>query len=127
MDNLANALVNIKNNENAGKSECLVRPASKLIGAVLKIMQKEGFIGDYEFIEDGKAGVYKVQIKGTINDCKAIKPRYSVKKNEFAKWEKRYLPSKEIGILMVSTPNGIITQKEAKALKIGGKLIAYIY
>ncbi len=126
-DNLTNALINIKNNENAGKKECIIKPASKLIGGVLKIIQKEGYIGKYEYIEDGKAGQYKVQLIGKINNCKAIKPRYAVKKDEYAKWEQRYLPSKNLGILIISTPKGLMTQHEAKKAGTGGKLIAYIY
>jgi len=127
MDNLANALVNIKNCESAGKTSCIVKPASKLIGNVLKIMQKEGYIGNFEFIEDGKSGMYEIKLKGTINNCKAIKPRYSVKKDEFVKWERRYLPSKKLGVLVMSTPQGVISHRDAKALETGGKLIAYVY
>ncbi|MEM0372924.1 MAG: 30S ribosomal protein S8, partial [archaeon] len=115
MDNLANALVSIKNAEMMGKKECVIKPASKLIGSVLKIMQRENYIGNFEFIEDGRSGMYRVQLKGSLNNCKAIKPRYSVQKNEFQKWEKRYLPSKELGTLIVSTPNGVISHKESKA------------
>ena len=127
MDNLANTLVNIKNNEAVGKTSCVVKPASKLIGNVLKIMQKEGYIGNFEFIEDGRAGMYRIELKGTINNCKVIKPRYSVKKDEFVKWEKRYLPSRKLGVLIVSTPQGVISHKEAKMAETGGKLIAFVY
>jgi small subunit ribosomal protein S8 len=72
MDNLANALVTIKNCEAIGKKECMIQPASKLIGNVLKIMQKNGYIGNFEFQDDGKAGAYRIQLKGAINDCKAV-------------------------------------------------------
>ena len=127
MDNLANALVNLKNCENATKKESMIKPSSKLIGSILKIMQDHDYIGSMEYIEDGKAGYYKVGLKGHINNCKAIKPRYAVKKNEFIKWEKRYLPAKNFGILIVSTSQGIITHDQAKEQKIGGKLLAFVY
>ena len=127
MDNTADALVNMKNCEMVGKKECLIKPASKLIGGILKIMQKEGYIGTFELIEDGKAGKYQVTLIGKINDCKAIKPRYAIKKDEFTKWEKRYLPSRNLGTLVVSTPKGLMTQKEAKTIGTGGKLIAFFY
>ncbi|NYZ79987.1 30S ribosomal protein S8 [Candidatus Micrarchaeota archaeon] len=127
MDNLANALVNIKNCEEMGKKECVIKPASKLIGSVLKIMQRENYVGNFEFIEDGRSGMYRVQLKGAVNNCKAIKPRYSAQKNEFPKWEKRYLPSKTLGTLIVSTPNGVISHREAKMAGVGGKLIAFVY
>lgn len=126
-DNVTNALVNIKNNENAGKTECTIKPASKIIGSILKIIQKEGYIGKFELIEDGKAGEYKIQLIGKINNCKAIKPRYAIKKDEYMKWEQRYLPSKNLGILIISTPKGLMTQQEAKKIGTGGKLIAYVY
>lgn len=127
MDNTADALVNMKNCEMVGKKECLIKPASKLTGGILKIMQKERYIGTFELIEDGKAGKYQVTLIGKINDCKAIKPRYAIKKDEFTKWEKRYLPSRNLGTLIISTPKGLMTHKEAKIIGTGGKLIAFFY
>ena len=78
LDPLANALSVIKNAEDVGKSACVIRPASKTIGNVLKVMQDLGYIGEFEFIDDGKAGIYNVTLVGRINKCGAIKPRYSV-------------------------------------------------
>lgn len=127
MDTLANALITIKNAEMAGKKECTIQPASKLIGEILRIFQKEGFIGNFEFIDDGKAGKYRVDLLGRINNCRAIKPRYSVKKDEILKWEKRYLPALGVGLLILSTPQGILSNKGAKAANTGGRLLAYIY
>jgi len=127
MDILADALVNMKNCENARKKECTIKPASKVLGAILKIMQKEDYIGNFEFIDDGKAGIYKVQMIGKINDCKAIKPRYSLKRHEVLKWEKRFLPATGFGILIISTSKGIMTHNEARRLHIGGKLLAFVY
>ena len=117
----------MKNCETVGKKECTIKPASKLIGGILKIMQKEGYIGKFELVEDGKAGKYHVTLIGKINDCKAIKPRYAIKKDEFTKWEQRYLPSRNLGTLVISTPKGLMTQKEAKKIGTGGKLIAFFY
>jgi len=64
---------------------------------------------------------------GRINDCGVIKPRFPVKKNEFEKWEKRYLPSPDVGLLVISTSKGVMTHREAKELGIGGVLLAYVY
>lgn len=127
MDNLANALVAIKNCEAIGKKECTVKPASKLIGNVFKIMQKNGYIGTFEYQDNGKAGTYKIQLKGAINNCKAVKPRHSVEKQDFTKWEQRYLPSKTLGILIISTSKGVVTQNEAQELGVGGKILAFVY
>ncbi|KAA0007333.1 MAG: 30S ribosomal protein S8 [Thermoplasmata archaeon] len=126
-DPLANALVAIKNAERVGKRECIIKPASKLIGRVLKLMQDYGYIEVFEWIDDGKAGMFKVILKGNINDCNVIKPRYSIKKNEFEKWESRYLPAENFGILILSTNKGIISQYEAKKEGIGGRLLGYVY
>jgi small subunit ribosomal protein S8 len=127
MDTLANALSTLKNHEALGKTKCEIKPASKMIGSMLKIMQREGFIGDYEFIDDGKSGIYEIALLGKINNCRVIKPRYSVAYNDFTRWEKRYLPAKDFGVLIVSTPHGIVTHHEAKQLHTGGKLLAFIY
>ncbi len=127
VDPVANALINLKNHERALKKECLFRPASKLIGEILKVMQKKGYVGKFEFIDDGREGMYKVDLIGKINECRAIKPRYAVKKGEFEKFEKRYLPSKNLGILVVSTSKGVMSHKEAKEKKIGGRLLAFVY
>ena len=120
-------MVAIKSAEHVGKRECTIKPASKLIGRVLKLMQDYGYIEVFEWIDDGKAGMFKVILKGNINDCNVIKPRYSIKKNEFEKWESRYLPAENFGILILSTNKGIISQYEAKKEGIGGRLLGYVY
>lgn len=126
-DPLADALSTVKNYEEVRKREVLIEPASGLIGDVLEVMQEEGYAGDIEFIDDDKAGKFKVELKGKINDCGVIKPRFSVKHDEFEKWEKRYLPAAGFGTLAVSTPKGVISHKEAKEEGIGGRLLAFVY
>lgn len=123
MDPLANALTNIRNNELRGNTKCIISPASKLIGQVLRTMQKEGYIGEFEYVDDGRAGKFIVELEGNINHCGVIKPRHAVKKDEFEKFEKRYLPARDFGILIVTTPEGIMTHKEAKEKGIGGRLL----
>ena len=56
-----------------------------------------------------------------------IKPRYAIKKDEFDKWEARYLPAEGFGVLIISTSEGVMSQYEAKKKGIGGRLIAYVY
>ncbi|MFH7882615.1 MAG: 30S ribosomal protein S8 [Candidatus Aenigmatarchaeota archaeon] len=125
-DLLADALSTIKNAERIGKKECLVK-ASRLINEILKVMEKEGYINSFEFIDDGKSGKFKIELKGKIIDCNVIKPRTSVKVDEIEKFEKRFLPAREFGILILTTPKGILTHKEARKNKIGGKLLAFVY
>ena len=127
MDTLANGLITIMNNEMRNKRECMISRASKLLGRVLRIMQLNGFIGEFEFVDDGRSGKFKVQLLGRINRCGVIKPRYSVKRTNLESWQKRYLPSREVGVLVVSTPMGIVSHKEAGEQRTGGKLLAYVY
>jgi len=126
-DTLANALEKISQYEKLGKSECTLHHVSKTIAAVLGIMKKFGYIKGYEKASEGKKESYIVKLTGSINECGVIKPRYAVKKDEFEKYEKRYLPSKDMGMIMVSTVQGIVDHNIAKEKKIGGKLLAYCY
>jgi small subunit ribosomal protein S8 len=125
-DTLADALSIIKNAERVGKKECIV-PASKLIKEVLRVFKEHDYIGAIEFIDDGRAGKFKVELKGKIIDCNVIKPRFSVKVEEFQKWEKRFLPSPDLGLLVLTTSKGIIDHKKAKEIHVGGKLLCFVY
>ena len=127
MDPLADALTNIRNNELQGNATATIRPASKLIGHVLSVMQKENYIGNFELVDDGKARIFNVELEGNINKCGVIKPRHAVKNDEFEDFEKRYLPAKNFGILIVTTPQGVMTHHEAKEAGIGGRLLVYVY
>lgn len=127
MDTVSNGLTAILNNEARNKRECVISPASKLLGRVLRIMQLNGYIGEFEFIDDGRSGKFKVQLLGRINKCGAIRPRFSVGIDEIEEWEKKFLPSRDVGILVISTPKGVISHKEAKEKRVGGKLIAFVY
>jgi len=126
-DPLNDAMSTIKNAASVGKSECMIRPSSKRIGRVLKVMQEYGYINQFEFIEDGKAGVFKVRMQGKINDCGVIKPRYSVQKNDLEKFESRYLPAQDFGVLILTTTAGVVSHSKAKELGVGGKLLAFVY
>ena len=126
-DTLSAALSKILNVEKIGKKECLIKPVSKVIKKVLTIMNEHGYIGNYTEVDDGRGGILQVNLLGTINKCGVIKPRFSVAITEFEKWEKRYLPAKGFGIILVSTSKGMMTHEEAKQKGIGGKLIAYCY
>ena len=94
---------------------------------VLEVMKNNHYIGSFEEIEDGRGNIIKVNLLGNINKCGVIKPRYSIKKGQFERFEKRYLLARDMGILIVSTPLGIMTHNEAKKKDIGGKLLAYCY
>ncbi|HID10164.1 MAG TPA: 30S ribosomal protein S8, partial [Candidatus Latescibacteria bacterium] len=109
------------------KRECIVMPASKLVGEVLRIMQLHGYLGEIEYIDDGRFGKYRAQLLGRINECKAIRPRYPAKAKEIASFERQYLPARGLGILILSTNKGIMTSEEARRGGLGGVLLAYVY
>ncbi len=125
-DTLSDVLTAIKNAERNGTKECAV-PSSKIAKEMLKIMQKNGYIGSFEFIDDGKSGTFRVELLGRINDCGSIRPRFYVTKGDFIRWEKRFLPSVNVGILFVTTPKGIMDHRSAKGEGLGGALLGYIY
>ena len=127
MDTLTNGLITIKNNETRNKRECIISPASKLLGQVLRIMQLNGYLGEFEFIDDGRSGKFKVQILGRINKCASIKPRFAVKAGDFENWEKQFLPSRDFGLMIVTTSQGIISHRTAEEKNIGGRLLAFVY
>ncbi|MDD5317482.1 MAG: 30S ribosomal protein S8 [Candidatus ainarchaeum sp.] len=126
-DPLANALNTIRTHERAGKRECDIVPVSNFVKEVLLLFQKHNYIGEFEFVDEGKDGHFKVKLLGNINDTNIVKPRFSVKKADWNKWEQRFIPSKDFGMLIVSTPYGLMTNADAKKKGTGGKLVAYVY
>ena len=126
-DPLANVLSHILNCERKNIKETTIKPVSKIIVKILEILQKNYFIGSFETVKNMKGGYIQLNLIGNINKCGVIKPRFPVAIEEFEKFEKRYLPAKNIGLLIVSTSKGVMTHKEALKNNIGGKLIAYCY
>ena len=124
-DWLSATLNNFMNSKKVGKREVVIMPISKLILGMLKILKENGYVKDFT-VEEGKFQKLNVEL-GKINKCKAIKPRFYVKKDGFEKYIKRYLPARDFGVLIVSTNKGLMTHKEAMEKGIGGSLIAYCY
>ena len=126
-DPLANALSGLDNAEGVGHLDHTVQPASNEIGSVLEVFYDRGYIDGFEFVEDGKAGRFEVELKGAINECGAVKPRYSTGADDFERWEKRYLPARDYGALVVTTSRGVMSHYEARERGVGGQIIAYVY
>ena len=126
-DPLAAALAKVMNAELVGKKEVLIRPASKIIKQVFTLMNEHNYIGAFEEVKDDRGSLLKVNLLGNVNKCGVVKPRFSAKYRILEKWEKRYLPAKDFGIILVSTPQGVMTHGEAKHKQIGGVLLAYCY
>lgn len=126
-DTLANALSHILNCEKVGKTECTIKNASKVIKNVMEILKSHGYINKISSTQSGKGETLVVELKGAINKCGAIKPRFPVKVSDYEKYERRYLPAKDFGVMLVSTTKGIMTHNKAMEENLGGKLIAYCY
>lgn len=126
-DPLANIFSAIMNAEKVGKRTVVVTPVSKTAIGLLKVMHENRYLGSTEETSKSRGGIAKVNLLGKINDCGIIKPRFAVKHNSFERFEKRYLPAKGVGIIVLSTPKGLMTHQEAKEKHTGGRLLAYCY
>jgi len=124
---LAETLSVIKNAEVRNKKVIVRRPVSKLLVEVLKIAKREGYITDFEQYADKRGGEIKIHLKGAINNIGVISPHFSVKYTNLEKFEERFLPAKDFGRLILTTPKGVVTHVEAKEKKLGGKLLAFVY
>ena len=127
---LANALTTLYNNEMRRNKQAIIMPASKLVINILRTMQKEGYIGEFEYIDDGRWGKIIVQLLGRINKCGPITPRYPLSYRQLIdlpNYIRRYLPSKEIGVIIVSTSKGVMSHKDAAKMRIGGIALGYVY
>ncbi len=126
-DTLANALNAIKVAEGKGKQVVTIFPASSLIREVFSIMQKEGYIGEFEYVDDGKSGRFRVSLIGKVNSCGVVSPRFAVRQDDWEKWEQRYLPARNVGVVIVSTSKGLMTNGQAREASLGGRLLAFVY
>jgi small subunit ribosomal protein S8 len=124
---LSNLFTTIYNNESRRKRECVIVPASKFASEVLRVMQNHRYIGEFEQVDDGRTGKFRVQLLAKINKCGIITPRFSVKKDAYFGWERQFLPAYSMGILLVSTSKGIMSHHEAVSEGLGGVLVGYVY
>ena len=121
-DVIADALSKMLNAAKAGKTMLSINRHSKLLLSVLAIAKLKDYVKNYRV----EKNVLNVEI-GKLNFCKAVKPRFVVQVDEMEKYVKRYLPAKEMGIIIVSTSQGLMTHNTAQEKNIGGSLIAYFY
>lgn len=126
-DPLANVLSALQNAGDRGVQELETKNNSTLIRGVLELMQKLGYIKGIEVQKDVKGDSLKILLSGSINKTGVIKPRYQISKDNFERFEKRFLPAKGFGVLIISTNQGILTHEEAKEKGIGGSLISFVY
>ena len=123
-DIVADALNMIRNAKMARKNSVKIKRISNLLIEILKIMKQQGAIKRYKI--DGETKTVQLTI-GELFDCKAVKPRFTVKKEDVEKYRRRYLPARNVGTLIISTNKGLMTHEEIESEKIGGCLVAYFY
>ncbi len=126
VDILAESLNKIKNYENLGRGECIV-DSTRLVRNVLQTLKKNGYIVEMAEEQEGKFKKIKITLSNKINNIGVIRPRYAVQVSDFQKYENRFIPSRDFGLLIISTPEGVMTNRDAKEKKVGGRLIAYVY
>ena len=90
-------------------------------------LQKDGYVGEFEHIDDKRGGKFKIELLAKITKCGAISPRFKVKSDEYNSWEQQYLPAYNRGMLIVTTNQGVMSHHEAVEKGIGGFLIGYVY
>lgn len=128
-DPIADFLTRIRN-ANMAKHESLEVPASKIKRSIAEILKNEGFIRDYEFIEDNKQGIVRVFLKYGKNGERVISGIRRISKPGLRSYVKADAVPKVLnglGIAILSTSEGVMTDKDARAKKIGGEVIAYIW
>ncbi len=120
-DIIVDALNEIMNAKRAGKTELVVSKNSKLLRNILDIAKEQGYL---EYSEDGTK--IKIKLKD-LNEIRAIKPRYTVHVKNINSYVRRFLPAKNLGLVIVSTNKGLMVHKDAEEKNIGGCLIAYMF
>ena len=128
-DPVADMLTRIRNDNTVGHATVDI-PASKMKKSIAEILVKEGYIKGFNIIEDGKQGIIKVQMKYGADKEKVISGLKKISKPGL----KVYAKSDEVpkvlgglGVAIISTSNGIVSDKEARKLGVGGEVICYVW
>ncbi|MDW0113372.1 MULTISPECIES: 30S ribosomal protein S8 [Sporosarcina] len=128
-DPIADMLTRIRN-ANMVRHEKLEVPASNMKKEIAEILKREGFIRDVEYVEDSKQGIIRIFLKYGQNNERVITGLKRISKpglRVYAKTNEVPKVLNGLGIALVSTSNGLLTDKEARAKQVGGEVVAYVW
>ncbi|MBU5267620.1 30S ribosomal protein S8 [Virgibacillus proomii] len=128
-DPIADMLTRIRN-ANMVKHEKLELPASTMKKEIADILKREGFVSDYELVEDNKQGILRIFLKYGANEERVITGIKRISKpgrRVYAKATEVPRVLNGLGIAIVSTSKGVLSDKEARAQAVGGEVIAYVW
>jgi len=127
MSVLADALKSIVNAEKRGRRQVMIRPSSKVVIKFLQTMQRRGYIGEFELIDDHRSGKIVVELLGRINKCAVVSPRYDVEVKDIEQLTADLLPSRQFGHIVLTTTYGILDHEEARRKHTGGKILGFFF
>ncbi len=128
-DSIADMLTRIRN-ANSAKHDTVDIPASNMKKAIARILLEEGYIKGYNVTEDGKQGVIRIALKYGENKAQVIRGLKRVSKpglRIYTSCEDCPKVMKGLGIAVLSTSHGVMTDKSARKAKVGGEVLAYIW
>ena len=105
----------------------MLRPVSKVLVKFLRVMQKHGYINEFEIVDDARAGKIVVELNGRLNKCGVISPRFDLTLRKFENFVTSVLPSRQFGFVVLTTNEGIMDHVEARKKHIGGKVLGFFY
>ena len=144
MSTLADALKTMANASRKGKRQVLLRPTSKVIVKFLTVMQKHGYINEFEIVDDHRGGKIIVELNGRLNKCGVVSPRYNMALVDIDEFSTYLLPSRQFGFVVMTTSLGIMVcrgkhththttnttrqdHEEARRKHTGGKVLGFFY
>ncbi|KIL52354.1 30S ribosomal protein S8 [Jeotgalibacillus soli] len=128
-DPIADLLTRIRN-ANQVRHEKLEVPASNIKKEIAEILKREGFVRDVEYIEDSKQGIIRIFLKYGANNERVITGLKRISKpglRVYAKADEVPRVLNGLGVALVSTSNGVLTDKEARSKQVGGEVLAYVW
>ncbi len=128
-DTIADLLTRIRNASSA-KHATVDVPASNMKKSITQILVDEGYIKDYQFIEDGKQGIIRITLKYDENNSPVISGLRRVSKpglRIYSSCEEMPKVMKGLGVAIISTSKGVVTDKKARELNVGGEVLAFVW